>query len=142
MAPPQTQKTRMIWSKLVRDGIVAMGPPEGIDLVYDQISGLTLQCALAEKLHEEADEVKNSLTDRKELMSELGDVLDIVDQLIAEAGIDRAELDATRAKKMAKKGGFAKGYFVHFAMVPTTHPMHDEWSQRIHDYWCVTEANT
>lgn len=61
------------------------------------------------KLAEEVGEVL-SAPDRAQLLSELGDLLDVASTLAAASGIGAAELEAARAAKVRRLGGFLDGW--------------------------------
>ncbi|MNL51049.1 hypothetical protein D3C87_1741160 [compost metagenome] len=80
---------------------------------------------MSEKLHEEADEV-SSAASREELIEEIADVRQILDDLCAEVDISEAEVTTSRAKKLAKKGGFRDGCYIETVTIPNEN---DEWAQ-------------
>jgi predicted house-cleaning noncanonical NTP pyrophosphatase (MazG superfamily) len=51
-----------------------------------------------------------SAPDRAQLLSELGDLLDVASTLAAVSGIGAAELEAARAAKVRRRGGFLDGW--------------------------------
>lgn len=90
------------YDKLVRDEIPRIVREDGDvpethvadDAEYDQ--------RLREKLVEEAAEFRESGDP-----AELGDVLDVVDAVLANADFDRERVDDLRAEKTAARGGLA-----------------------------------
>ena len=87
--------------------------------------GDELRAALCQKLHEEADEV-DSAASRQELIEEIGDVQQIINDLLATQSITQAELEASIAKKTARKGGFQNGEYIESVTIPNED---DEWAQ-------------
>lgn len=63
---------------------------------------------LRAKLVEEATEVMVSM-DRKNLIEEIGDVLDVIDGILKHYKIPTATLNKSRTAKKKLKGGFTKG---------------------------------
>lgn len=99
--------------KIVRDKIL-----EKIKEVHPEAStkhkfltGSELQIALMNKFAEEADELVN-YTNRENLITEMGDVLDVITALQESHKISDLELAKSRAKKNESRGSFKKGLFV------------------------------
>ncbi len=95
-------------SKLVRDkvpDIIRMG---GREPEVERISGDWLRLALRDKLVEEACELRAS----DSLYEELADVLEVVDAIVDEYGLDRSKLEEARREKLARAGGFKEGYLL------------------------------
>lgn len=94
--------------KLVRDKI-----PQNIiaggELVNTQhLSGEHLTKALREKLVEEAVEVLDA-TDHDSILSEIADVLEVIDGLIEHLEVDKADIEHKKQLKLDKAGGFKNG---------------------------------
>jgi predicted house-cleaning noncanonical NTP pyrophosphatase (MazG superfamily) len=97
-----------VMSKLVRDkvpDIIRMG---GREPEVERISGDWLRLALRDKLVEEACELRAS----DSLYEELADVLEVVDAIVDEYGLDRSKLEDARKEKLARAGGFKEGYLL------------------------------
>jgi predicted house-cleaning noncanonical NTP pyrophosphatase (MazG superfamily) len=94
-------------SKLVRDRIPEIMRREGRGPAVERIGGSRLREALKEKLVEESIELRDSPG-----TEELVDVLEVVDALIEHYGLDRAALEAERARKRAERGGFREGWYL------------------------------
>ena len=110
------------YDKLVRDNIPSFHDDSGHTIVSRTLTGKDLSDALIAKLHEETDEISDSLTDA-ELLEEIADVQQIIDDLCATHGFTKDDLETVRAKKAAKKGGFLKGQYIDTVTMPTD----DEW---------------
>ena len=113
------------YAKLVRDNIPGWHRDNGHTVVGRQLAGEELLRALVTKLHEEADEVDGAM-DRKELVEEIGDVQQIINDLLTAQEISEEELTEAMAKKTSRKGGFLKGEYIESVTIPNEN---DEWAQ-------------
>lgn len=111
------------FAKLVRDNIPEWHRQAGHAVKGRRLTADELRAALIEKLHEEADEVRGALS-REELIEEIGDVQQIIDDLLENQGIARDELQAVIAKKAKRKGGFKNGEYIDTVTMPNEN---DEW---------------
>lgn len=111
------------YAKLVRDNIPGWHRESGHTVEGRRLEGEELLKALVAKLHEEADEVDSAM-DRKELIEEIGDVQQIINDLLATQKISKEELDEAISKKTSRKGGFLKGEYVESVTIPDEN---DEW---------------
>lgn len=111
------------YAKLVRDNIPRFHEESGHTIKSKNLSGKELVRALAEKLHEEADEVDGALS-REELVEEIADVQQIINDLCAVSSISIKELTHMINKKAARKGGFSKGAYIDTVTMPDEN---DEW---------------
>lgn len=113
------------YAKLVRDNIPGWHRDNGHTVVGRQLAGEELLRALVMKLHEEADEVDGAM-DRKELVEEIGDVQQIINDLLTTQEISEQELTEAMTKKTSRKGGFLKGEYIELMTIPDEN---DEWVQ-------------
>ena len=113
------------YAKLVRDSIPGWHRDNGHTVVGRQLAGEELLRALVMKLHEEADEVDGAM-DRKELVEEIGDVQQIINDLLTTQEISEQELTEAMTKKTSRKGGFLKGEYIELMTIPDEN---DEWVQ-------------
>lgn len=113
------------YAKLVRDNIPGWHTENGHTVKGRQLEGDELRAALIEKLHEEADEVSGAMS-REELIEEIGDVQQIINDLLVAEGISRDALDAVIKQKTARKGGFQKGEYIDTVTIPDEN---DKWAQ-------------
>lgn len=95
-------------SKLVRDGIPGVIRQSGREPGIKQLSGEKLKAALKEKLVEEARE----LTEADDIYEELADVLEVVEAIAEQYGIDRRKLEKVKKEKYRRVGGFKRGYYL------------------------------
>jgi len=94
--------------KLVRDEIPGIIRHSGREPGVRKISGEELKAALRDKLVEEACELRDS----DDVYGELADVLEVVDAIVEEFGLDRAKLEAAKKEKLGRAGGFREGYYL------------------------------
>lgn len=113
------------YAKLVRDNIPGWHRQNGHLVNGRQLTGADLKAALIQKMHEEADEVSGALS-REELIEEIGDVQQVIDDLLASQGITKEELTAAINKKTDRKGGFRNGEYIDTVTIDDEH---DEWAQ-------------
>ena len=113
------------FAKLVRDNIPEWHRQSGHTVKGRQLTGDDLKSALIEKLHEEADEVSGALS-RDDLIEEIGDVQQIIDDLLATQNITEDELRAVMVKKVENKGGFQNGEYIETVTMPNEN---DKWAQ-------------
>lgn len=113
------------YHKLVRDNIWDWHIEAGHTPKGEQLTGDALRAAMAEKLHEEADEVAGAKT-REELVEEIADVQQLLDDLRESQGISTDELRAVQVRKRDKKGGFLVGHYIETVTIPDED---DKWAQ-------------
>ena len=113
------------YAKLVRDRIPGWHRENGHKVQGRQLVGEELLRALIAKLHEEADEVDSAM-DRSELVEEIGDVQQIINDLLTSQGISKEELNEAMEKKTSRKGGFLHGEYIESVTMPDEN---DKWAQ-------------
>lgn len=102
---------RIIYNKLVRDRIPTVIRKHGGTSKTRVLGEKAFKRELLKKAVEEARELE-ALTDRSEIIAELGDTLDVLGAIQQTYRITKQELAASRKKAMAKKGGFKKKVFL------------------------------
>ncbi len=95
-------------SKLVRDRIPDVIHESGREPEIMHVTGDMLKQALKDKLIEEALELK----DTENVEEELADVLEVVDAIIENYGIDRNNLGSVKKEKHDRLGGFSCGHYM------------------------------
>ena len=95
-------------SKLVRDRIPDVIRASGREPEVTHVKGEMLRQALKDKLIEEALELK----DTEDVEEELADVLEVVDAIIGNYGIDRSKLAILQKEKHDRLGGFSCGHYM------------------------------
>lgn len=87
--------------QLTRDNLV----PRNDNERCVRVDKATTVALLVAKLHSEAEEIANALTDAEEY----GDILEVVYALARLNGVDLNEIDRRRSHKRAMKGGLMLG---------------------------------
>ena len=100
------------FEKLVRDRIPEIIDQNGQKCCTTYVTGDELNQALKEKLVEEASEVANAFD--KELITELADILEVIDALCKLNQINQETLNQIRAEKNRQRGSFDQGIFLHW----------------------------
>ncbi len=111
------------FKKLVRDNIYAWHQEGGHIVKGKKLSGKSLRQALCAKLQEELSEV-NAALNKQELTEEIGDVLQVLEDLCAEEGITMDEVMREKLKKFNNKGGFRAGAYIDSVHMPDEN---DKW---------------
>ncbi len=104
------------YKKLVRDRIPERVSERGETVTVARLSPEERIVALKIKLIEEAYEVRDALPD--ELVEELADVYEVLLALLRETGVAFDDLEAVRAAKAERRGGFTEG----IQLLETTFP--------------------
>jgi predicted house-cleaning noncanonical NTP pyrophosphatase (MazG superfamily) len=102
---------KFIGNKLGRDKSLEQLEADGITCQYRYITGHELRAALQRKLIEEAQEVHDT-NDKKEIIDELGDVLEVIDGLCKAYEISMADVLKAKAEKRERRGGFEAGWYL------------------------------
>lgn len=113
------------YAKLVRDNIPGWHRENGHTINGRRLTGNDLLEALIAKLHEEADEVSGAMS-RDDLIEEIGDVQQIINDILSSQNIAHSELEQSIQKKTGRKGGFLQGEYIESVTIPNEN---DEWAQ-------------
>lgn len=105
---------KIFYRKLVRDTIPEIIAKSGAEYSVRTLRAREFDVELLKKLSEEADEVKSAKT-RKEIISELGDVLDVIDEIRRRKKISDTEIATARKASLDRKGGFTKRLFLEWS---------------------------
>lgn len=103
-------------NKLVRDRIPEIIEQHGEEYETRILGKKEYAKALKEKLVEEAKEVVGAKDG--ELPSELADVLQLVQDIAANAGVPLEDIEQTRKDKEARNGGFKRRIFLVWSSRP------------------------
>lgn len=127
------------FEKLVRDRNIDTIRASGGDVVYDLLSNEKKIFHLKQKLIEEATEVLNA-NDDIELIDELGDVFDVLKELIKTAKVRRYKIWRAQRKKAKFRGKFKKGIYCHYVKLP--YELKEKWMEKYEDITNDVEKNT
>jgi predicted house-cleaning noncanonical NTP pyrophosphatase (MazG superfamily) len=100
-----SERLRFRVEKLIRDRLPEIMRGDGLAVFDRRLDDAAFVEALRAKLVEEAAEVREACT-REELAEELADVAEVMNALIAAAGLTPQEVKAKRLAKRAARGGF------------------------------------
>lgn len=101
-----------IYNKLVRDNvpeIIRQDKAKPKTRILEQEEYLK---ALFKKLAEEAKEAAEAGADKQALMKEIGDVYEVIDAIIDDCGLDKAEIMKLKSERKVERGGFSKKIFL------------------------------
>lgn len=102
---------KIYYRKLIRDKIPQRIRETGGECEIVNLSDLAFKKELLRKVGEEAIGVSKA-KDKKEIVSEMGDLLDVIKELKKVFNIDTEELSNSRKKEFKRKGGFNKKIFL------------------------------
>jgi predicted house-cleaning noncanonical NTP pyrophosphatase (MazG superfamily) len=97
---------RKEYNKLVRDRIPEIIRQSGNQCEVAIMSEAEFSQALREKLLEEAGEV--AAASREDLVSELADLQEVIDAILAVYGIEREAVVTEQQRKRSERGGFER----------------------------------
>lgn len=95
------------YKKLVRDNIPLIIEESGKTFSFHFASDAEYKSSLRAKAVEEANELANAY-ERKEIISESADLLEVLESIWKEEGITSEEVLARKAEKKESNGGFEK----------------------------------
>lgn len=100
------------YNKLVRDKITEIIEKNGESCKFRILTGEEFKKELLKKIVEEANEVLGTNGDKKELIKEIGDVLEVIDCLIKAYDLDKNEIEKIKQERKSSRGGFDKKIFL------------------------------
>ena len=103
------------YNKLVRDKIPDIIEADGETPKVRILNEAEYKTALLEKLVEEAREALAANRDPKELVKEIGDVLEVIDAIVEAFGLDPSQIENLKMKRKNDRGGFEKRLFLESA---------------------------
>lgn len=109
------------FGKIIRDQLVDAMQDSGITVYQKELHESEVLVELKKKLLEEVEEVVGSQNE-KELLAELGDVLEVVKALASFYGNSLSSVIELAAKKAESKGGFKKHAYVEYIEISESHP--------------------
>lgn len=105
-------KTKKIYyNKLIRDKIPERIKEAGGDYLCRKLNKKEFVLELAKKIGEESDGLVNA-KNRKGFIEELGDVIDVIEELKKAVKVKPSEISKVRKNAQMKKGGFDKRLFL------------------------------
>lgn len=102
---------KIYYNKLIRDKIPEIIKKDGGDFKIKILSKDEVVNELIKKVGEESDGLANA-KDRKGIIEEMGDVLDVIDEIKRVLKIKASELTKDRKKAFTKKGSFKKRIYL------------------------------
>ena len=102
---------KVFYNKLIRDKIPAKMDSLGKAYEVRELDDLEFEKELIKKVEEEASGLQASKTD-EELVSELADVMDVIDEIKKLKGISEESIKEKQKINFEKKGGFDKKIFL------------------------------
>lgn len=96
--------TRKEYNKLIRDQIPEILEAQNIAFSVEEMTETEYRRALRAKLMEEAEEAAEA--DDADLMTELADLLEVIDATLAAYGIPRSQVLEIQTKRRTERGGF------------------------------------
>ena len=118
------------FEKLVRDKNPDTITASCGEAFFDIVSKDRKIALLKEKLVEEAMEVLNA-KDKDETADEIGDVLDVLQQLIKDLKIKKRLIRKSRRLKAKKRGKFKNGVYMHYVKFPKD--IYEDWMYKYKD---------
>lgn len=105
---------KIYYQKLVRDKIPQRIEESGARFEIKTLSEIDFKKELLKKVSEEAGGLSNG-TNRKEIVSEMGDLLDVLEEVKTHFKIKPEDLKESRKKEFQRKAGFKKKIFLVWA---------------------------
>ncbi len=106
---------RVYYNKLVRDNVPAKIEAKHIESEVRKISDVEeLQQELFKKVMEEASSIGMTRT-KESFLEEYSDLMVVLETLIRQLEITKDELITARRANMLQKGGYKKGYYLHWS---------------------------
>jgi predicted house-cleaning noncanonical NTP pyrophosphatase (MazG superfamily) len=120
-------------NKLTRDRTEERFIKRNIRGRFRHIAGDEYIQALKNKLHEEVDEIMES-KDTHELMTEIADVLDVLDALLKTHNISDTMLNDYRRTLHQERGTFETGLYLDTFDINSDNPQYETYASRPHKY--------
>ena len=105
---------KIYYRKLVRDKIPKRIEESGGKYQVKTLSGAGFKKEILKKVGEEASGLAKSKV-KRDIASEMGDLLDVLGEVKKAFGITSTELAKSRTKEMKRKGGFGKRIYLLWA---------------------------
>ena len=105
---------KKLHNKLIRDKIPEIIEKTGKKYEVRTLDNEEYKKELLKKIVEEANEVLDTNGDKKEIIKELGDVLEVIDHLITVFDLDKTEIEKVKQERKESRGGFDKKLFLEY----------------------------
>lgn len=105
---------KIYYNKLIRDKIPERIKETGGDYLCRKLNKKEFVLELTKKVGEESDGLVNA-GNKREFIEELGDVIDVIEELKKVLKIESPEISEARRNAQLKKGGFDKRLFLIWA---------------------------
>jgi predicted house-cleaning noncanonical NTP pyrophosphatase (MazG superfamily) len=106
---------RIYYNKLIRDNIPAKIKAKREECEVRKITDVQeLQQELFKKIQEEAASLSMCRT-KEDLLEEYCDLMVVLDTLLRQLEIPKADVIAARKENLLKKGGYKHGYYLHWS---------------------------
>ena len=126
------------FEKLIRDRNPETIIASGGEINFEILSKDRKIQLLKEKLVEEANEVLVAKTN-EQIADEMGDVLDVLYELIKSMKIKNRHIRRARRLKAKQRGKFKKGVYCHYVKFPIE--VNEKWMEKYKKYKDVSEMN-
>ncbi len=112
------------YGKLVRDKIVPEMLADGDEVAFEILEDNEryLRTLLIKLVEEASEAAKIGDTSDDELLSELGDLEAIIDDILVLRRLTRRQLNSAKVRKSLKRGKFRERYFIDTVTVPEDSP--------------------
>lgn len=102
---------KIYYNKLIRDRIPEKMDKANAEYEIKELDDTEFEKELLKKVEEEASALPECRT-KDELITELADVINVIDEIKILKNIDDDEIKKAQAKNLEKKGGFKKKLFL------------------------------
>lgn len=107
---------KKIYNKLIRDKIPEIIISNGGESKTRVLDDTEYLDSLLQKIVEEAEEVKQTKGEHKELIKELGDVQEVIAAIIKLQNLSKEEIAAIQQQRKDSRGGFDQKLFLEYVI--------------------------
>lgn len=107
--------TETIYRKLVRDNIPEIIEQGGKTPIWYALNDIDFKTYLSKKMKEEVEELIRSIDEgcsRPEIISEMADIIEVLDEIKSLLNIDEADVNNEVFSKRQERGGFNRRIFL------------------------------
>lgn len=104
---------KIFFNKLIRDKVTQKLESKNINFEVSELDQESFDRELLKKVSEEALEISKA-NSKEELVSEIADILFVIDEIKKQNNISQEEIDSASKINFDKKGGFDKKLFLHW----------------------------